>query len=101
MRALKLLEASNCKYKVITADGDEYGELVVMTKKSKAGKPSKGLGLPRGEAKSTIKPYLQNLQVAQSVIIPRPEGWELHHVQSTALNIAAEIWGPRFGYYDF
>jgi len=64
-QALKLLNASGCKYKVIDSTGVEYGDLETAPPRKKR----RG-DLKFGAYSNHYKPYIENLAVGDVAVIP-------------------------------
>jgi hypothetical protein len=67
-KALRTLDALGAKYKVVTATGEEFGDLVV--KKAPSGKPS----VPRNDYKHLgYVEVVSTLKVGDVAVLPVPE----------------------------
>jgi hypothetical protein len=63
-QALRLLNASNCKYFVIDEEGKTYGEIPTVTNSKKQRKYKQGLMC------NYFKPFLVNVKIGDVVVIP-------------------------------
>lgn len=86
-KAIKLLDACGCRYAVIDPVGNLYGELEVVVPKKRS--PNKH---PRGELRSYIRPFVENLTPGEVASIP-----VLHYgfatVQSSVSSMVCAIFG--------
>ena len=87
--AIKLLNAIGAKYAIVDSDLKKYGELEVVTKKKRA--PSK---YPYGAIRKHVAPYLEPLQVNQTVRIP-VHPYDLETVYGSASSAASTMWGHK------
>ena len=87
-KALQILRALKCQYKVITIDGQEYGDLVVVATNRQRNKPL----LPIGTYSNYIRPHLEKLKVGDVAVVPFGNftGGEL---QSNIGARAIHMWG--------
>mgnify|MGYP003654386912 CR=1 FL=1 len=91
-RAVKLLNATGAKYKVIAPDGTEYGTLVAVDPaKVRTRRP---LTLPLGSISNHVRPHIERLKVGEVAEIPPLKGASLDSLRSTAASMAAHMWGP-------
>lgn len=81
-RALTLLSAAGCKFKIITAEGDEYGELEVVAPQSR--KPV------RRDLGHLYVDKMNKLPVGGHLIFDHPEPERLRSALSAK---AATMWG--------
>ena len=65
-RLLNVLDGAGAKYKIVLADGTEYGTLQVEKKRTK----NRQHLYPYGTVRKQYKSYLQNLAVGKAEIIP-------------------------------
>lgn len=85
--ALSVLDALKCGYKVITTDGQEYGELaVVMPKKRHRSK------YPLGTYANYVRPFIDGLTVGDVSVIPLGE-FDGKDLQSSVTIHAHHKWG--------
>lgn len=86
-KALQILDALKCEYKIITSDGQEHGDLVVVANR----KRSKPL-LPIGTYANYIRPHLEKMQVGDVAVVPfgKFTGGDL---QSNIGARAIHLWG--------
>jgi hypothetical protein len=86
-KALQILEALKCQYKVITIDGKQHGDLVVMDNRKK-----KRPLLPIGTYSNYIRPHLEKLEVGDVAVLPFGDfvGGDL---QSNVGARAIHLWG--------
>lgn len=85
---LNILSALKCEYKIITLDGQEHGELVVVPAKSKRGKARR----PAGTFSNYIRPFLEPMKVGDVAVLPfgQFDGGDL---QSNVTSQANHKWG--------
>jgi|APGre2960657444_1045066.scaffolds.fasta_scaffold95954_4 hypothetical protein len=87
-KALQILGALKCEYKIITTDGQEHGNLVVVTNNNKRNKPLR----PIGTYSNYIRPFIEHLKVGDVAVVPFGEfsGGDL---QSNVGARAIHLWG--------
>lgn len=88
-KAIALLNASQCKFKIITPDGAEFGELIAIIEKPRLKKKSL---YPIGTLTNHFTPYLQNLNVSEIGVVPANE-FEIEAVRSAISGWCARQWG--------
>ena len=79
-KAVELLKASGAQFKVISPNGDEFGELEVAPEKQKT------FRFTRGELSSFYKPLLENLKVGEVATFknPDPSKYDIEDFRSSA-----------------
>jgi hypothetical protein len=87
-QAIKLLDASGCKYKVIDQDGNEYGVLTVSEPK----KASKSYKHPPGTMHRFYYPLIKDMQPGDVVVIKNFD-FEPRALQGAVTAWASEHWG--------
>lgn len=87
-QAIKLLDASGCKYKVIDQDGNEYGVLTVSEPK----KSSRTFKHPPGTMHRFYYPLIKDMKVGDVVVIKNFD-FEPRALQGAITGWAAEHWG--------
>lgn len=87
-QAIKLLDASGCKYKVIDQDGNEYGVLTVSAPK----KTSKTFKHPPGTMHRLYYPLIKDMQPGDVVAIKNFD-FEPRALQGAVSAWASEHWG--------
>ena len=88
-KAVELLKASGAKFKVISPNGDEFGELEVAPEKQKT------FRFTRGELSSFYKPLLENLKVGEVATFknPDPAKYDIEDFRSSACSWISKEWG--------
>ena len=90
VRSVKFIESLGCKFKIITPDNEEYGDLEVVVKKPQR----KGSGLPHGEISNFVRANLDmNAEVGSVQEIFVPEKYVPQHIQASACHILSHGWG--------
>jgi hypothetical protein len=87
-QAIKLLDASGAKYKIIDQDGNEFGELVVSQQK----KSSRTYALKPGTMFRYYHPLIKNMKVGDVVVIAHGE-FEPKSLQGAITGWATANWG--------
>ncbi len=87
MHALRTLDALQCKYKVITPAGDEYGDLQVVPENKRRNSP-----YPPGARSSYLRPIIEPLKVGEAIVIPAGE-FDAGILQHSVCAIAHKLWG--------
>jgi hypothetical protein len=87
-RAIQLLDSIGCRYKVITADGAEYGVLEAVEPKNRKA-PSR---YPHGAVRDYIRTIVGSMNVGDVAHIPVAE-FDLETLQNGACSFAAQQWG--------
>jgi len=87
LKALHTLKALNCKFAVITEDGQKHGELEVTKAVSRSKKYS------RLEIAMYIRPFIENMQSGQTCEIPS-NGYPLKDIQPRVCDWFAKKRGP-------
>ena len=88
-KAVELLKASGAQFKVISPNGEEFGELEVAPEKSKH------FRFTRGELSSYYKPLLENLKVGEVATFknPDPTKYDIEDFRSSACSWISKEWG--------
>jgi len=89
-KAVELLKASGAQFKVISPNGDEFGELEVAPAKGK-----KTFRFGRGELSCIYKPTLETLKVGEVATIknPDPNKFDIEDIRSSACSWISKSWG--------
>ena len=87
-QAIKLLDASGAKYKIIDQDGNQYGSLIV-TEPKKSGKTFKH---PPGTMHRFYYPLIKDMKVGDVVVIKNFD-FEPRALQGAVTAWASEHWG--------
>jgi hypothetical protein len=87
-QAIKLLDASGCKYKIIDQDGNEYGTLAAVEPK----KTSKNYKFPPGTMHRFYYPLIKDMKVGDVVVIKNFD-FEPKALQGAVTAWATEHWG--------
>jgi len=88
-KALALLKASGCQYKVITIDGEEHGDLEVIRKKSKCIRD----GRKYGELSAHITPFIRSSSKIGDVLEIPCGTYKAEHIRSALCAILTKRWG--------
>ena len=90
-RAIDLIKALGCTYKVITPDGEAFGELEVVTKKPKAERA------PRKDPYGAVVAYSReklDMNAAVGVVQEVPCGaFDAESLRSSLCNVLTKAWG--------
>jgi hypothetical protein len=90
-RAVALLNAAGAKFKVITAEGEEFGELIVALPKVRT--VTRNTQFEHGERTAYIRAHLEGLKVGDTTIVPwGPYGDGLGNCVPPT---AQALWGKR------
>jgi hypothetical protein len=92
-QAIRLLNATGCKYKVIATDGQEFGELEIVRAPAKK-KKQFGKLYPYGAMHKHYHPYLASLQVGDVACVPITP-FDANSLQSSITGWASKHWGPK------
>ena len=86
-----MLTASGAKFKVISPNGDEFGELEVAKVSDKA----KTFRFAHGELSTIYKPILAGLKANEVATIknPDPTKYDIEDIRSSACAWACKHWG--------
>ena len=87
-QAIKLLDASGAKYKIIDQDGNQYGLLIVTEPK----KASKSYKHPPGTMHRFYYPLIKDMKVGDVVVIKNFD-FEPRALQGAITAWASEHWG--------
>ena len=87
-QAIKLLDASGCKYKVIDQDGNEYGVLTVSEPK----KSSRTFKHQPGTMHRFYYPLIKDMKVGDVVVVKNFD-YEARALQGAISAWATEHWG--------
>lgn len=85
-QALKLLDASGCKYYVIDEEGDSYGEVPKQNKSKRKYKC--------GEMANYFKPYLSEIKVGDVAVIPSGE-FDIRSLSGAITAYLSHEWGKQ------
>ena len=86
-KAIELLKASGAKFKVISPNGTEFGELEIAPEKKKHFK------YEYGALKAVFIEYLKDLKEAEVAQIKVPDSIDVEDVRSSACAWMATNWG--------
>lgn len=91
-RMMHALSAMNCKFLVITPEGEKYGNM------REDDKPAKGkrrpLKHPFGVKAAYVRPYLETLDVGQVVEIPvEGSDFTATEIVNACSSLACKLWG--------
>lgn len=88
-RAIDMLTASGAKFKVISPNGEEFGELEVAAEKKKT------FRFAHGELANFYKPLLENLKVGEVATFknPDPSKYDIEDFRSSACSWISKEWG--------
>jgi len=90
LRSVKFIESLGCKFKIITPDNGEYGDLEVVVNKPQR----KGSRFPHGEITNFVRANLDmNAEVGSVQEIFVPEKYIPLHIQASACHILSRVWG--------
>lgn len=89
-KAVELLKASGAKFKVISPNGEEFGELEVQPLKAK-----KTFRFGHGELANHYKPLLEHLKVGEVATFknPDPTKYDIEDFRSSACSWISKHWG--------
>jgi len=87
--AVRLLNATGAKYKVIAPDGTEYGDLVIQTEKPRVRVTTH----ERGYYNDHITPFLGGVKPGDVVTIPYKAGSTPIEMRSVATAKCHQLWG--------
>jgi hypothetical protein len=88
-KAVALLKASGCQFKVITEDGEEFGGLEVVFKKSKTIRD----GRTYFELSNHIKPHIGGSSKVGDVLEVPSGKYNPEHIRSALCAILTKRWG--------
>lgn len=88
-KAVELLKASGAQFKVISPNGDEFGELEVAAEKKKT------FRFAHGELANHYKPVLEHLKVGEVATFknPDPTKYDIEDFRSSACSWISKEWG--------
>ena len=89
-KAVELLKASGAKFKVISPNGEEFGELEVQAPKGK-----KTFRFAHGEISCIYKPVLESLAIGEVATIKNPDAnrFDIEDIRSSACSWISKNWG--------
>lgn len=85
-KAMRFLDSVGAQYKIIAADGSEYGDLIVV----KAAK--RKLVYPLGAVRNYYKPMIENMKIGDVVSVPIGE-YGFVRIQNGIGSFAGNHWG--------
>ena len=89
-KALRLIESMGCKFKVITPDGESFGDLVIAEQKKKR---PRSLHFPFGSMSAYYKPFIDlNLKVGDVIEIPYSK-FKKEKLRSSICSYLIKHWG--------
>lgn len=88
-KAVELLKASGAKFKVISPNGEEFGELEVVAAKQKT------FRFAHGELCNIYRAQLEGLSVGEIATIKNPDTtkYDLEDIRSSACSWISKHWG--------
>jgi hypothetical protein len=90
IRAIDLIKALGCAYKVITPDGEEFGDLQVIDPSGTKRGPRK---YPYGVVVSHVRKYL-DMDAAIGVVQEVPCGeFDVEALRASVCNLLTRVWG--------
>lgn len=93
-RCIKFITAINCQFKIITPEGEEFGELVVEQKKKRTVDRSSPR-YPFGEIARWYKPFINlDLKVGEVMTVPFGD-FDKKSVQSGVISFLVKSWGKK------
>jgi hypothetical protein len=93
VRSIELIKALGCTYKIITPEGESFGELEVVEPRTR--KVRRALQHPYGTITAHIKKFLDmNAEVGSVQEIPCGE-FDPESVRATACPILTRVWGVK------
>lgn len=88
-RAVKMLDASGAKYRIVTPDGEEIGDLYAAPiNKRKLLRDDR----PYGALAAHMRPYLANVKPGEVVRIPY-SGFDREHLRGAVAAHLSNTWG--------
>ena len=92
-RAIAVLEALGCEYKIITKTGDEFGGLEVVVKKFSLPKRRAANRYPYGALTKHVRVFV-NLELAPGDVQTIPAGeFDAESVRSVLCIMLTKVWG--------
>jgi hypothetical protein len=90
-KAVELLKASGAQFKVISPNGDEFGELEVVAAKQKT------FRFGHGELSRIYKPLLETLKVGEVATVKNPDAskYDLEDIRGSAAAWIGKHWGSE------
>lgn len=91
-RSIRFIEGVGCKYKIITPDGTEYGDLEV--KPTRGGKRASHKH-PRGEVRGFYAPQIDLSAKVGTVQIVKIGDYEAEDIRSGVCSYLSTTWGKK------
>jgi len=92
-RSIKFIEGIGCKFKIIDPDGNEYGELEVVTpKQRKRRAPNR---FPYGELREFYGSQIDLKAAVGSVQIVKIGDYEAEDIRSGVCSYLSTVWGRK------
>ena len=88
-KVTNVLSALKLEFAIIDSDGNKHGNLNLAPVKTKRVAASP---YPRGQLRAYIKPYLDNMMINTSKVIPA-NGLQIKFLAAAASNYAKDTWG--------
>lgn len=90
-RAITILLATKCQFKIITPDGVEHGELKLAAPEPER---KRNAYLPRGELRNYYRPIVDAMAAGDVVCLhPGPKGFSLEHLRGAVTAYLSAKWG--------
>jgi hypothetical protein len=89
-RAIDLIKGLGCTYRILTPDGESFGDLQIVEPKTRQRSPSK---YPHGSLTKQVKTHMDlNAEIGVVQEVPCGE-FDLEMLRSVACSILTSVWG--------
>lgn len=88
-QAISLLTALKADFKIILPTGEQYGNLEIASPKPEP----RYRRYPHGTLVNVYRPFLDEMVVGDTRVIPAPEGIEVKHLRGAVAGHASKFWG--------
>ena len=90
IRSIKLIQSLGCSFRILSPDGESFGDLQIVEPKTRRRSPSK---YPHGSLTKQVKDHLDlNAEIGVVQKIP-PGDFDLEMLRSVACSILTAAWG--------
>lgn len=86
-KAIRLLDATGCKYRICTPGGNWFGDLNLE-------KPKRKFKYPKGEKVTYLRQHLGNIQVGDVVKVPSDK-YDIGDLQKSISSYLSKTLGPK------
>ena len=93
-RAVALLKAAQCKYAILTPEGETLGELKIQVEPTPAPRRTRTVKYPNGELKAYYLPLIESMQHGETRVV-EPGAFTAEELRSAIAGYCSHTWGNK------